>query len=97
MSETYLPQPTLTAAQARSNQQALALGCDGVLTQYWWPVQQLTDGTAAIVITPGTPFDATTSNMVATDPGWTTYSLTKSRFTRNSTKSSATRLSSSLN
>lgn len=68
MTQTYLPQPTLAAAQARSNQQALALGCDGVLTKYWWPVQQLTDGTAAIVITPDTPYDVTTSNMVAIQP-----------------------------
>jgi hypothetical protein len=68
MTKMYLAQPDLPTAQARSNQQARTLGCDGVLTQYWWSVQPLTDGTAAIVIMPGTPFDVTTSNAVSPQP-----------------------------
>lgn len=69
----YLPQPTLTISQTRSQQQALALGCDGLLTQYWWPVQgytgpDLNNNTAAVVIFPGTPFDVTTTNKIVPIP-----------------------------
>lgn len=45
----YLTFPDLASAQARSAEQAKALGCDST-TPYWWAVQPLTDGTAAIVI-----------------------------------------------
>jgi hypothetical protein len=67
MTAMYLPQPTLAAAQARSNQQALALGCDGVRTKYWWAVQAYstpdTNGNmAAIIINTGTAFGMTTTN-----------------------------------
>jgi hypothetical protein len=67
MTVMYLPQPTLAAAQARSNQQALALNCDGVRTKYWWSVQAYaapdTNGNmAAIVINTGTAFDVTATN-----------------------------------
>jgi len=54
---TYLIFPSIAAAQAASNSQASALGCDGITTKYWWAVQPLTDGTCALVINPGTQFD----------------------------------------
>lgn len=54
--QTYLVLPDLKTAQDRSAQQCAALKCDGVNTKYWWPVQPLTDGTAAIVIDPAGPF-----------------------------------------
>jgi hypothetical protein len=47
-------QPT---AAARSQSQCTAVGCDGTLTKYWWSVQPLTDGTAAVVIQPATVYD----------------------------------------
>jgi hypothetical protein len=55
---SYLVEPTLTAAKARSQQQCAALGCDGVRTIYWWPVVALTDGTAAVVIQASGPYSA---------------------------------------
>lgn len=69
----YLPQPTLSAAQTRSQQQASALGCDGIKTRYWWAVQGYTgpdanNNTAAIVIIQDTPFDVTTTNEIAPAP-----------------------------
>lgn len=60
--DLYLILPSLQAARARSNQQALALGCDGILTIYWWEVIPLPSGEAAIVIEPNSPFDATTTD-----------------------------------
>jgi hypothetical protein len=71
MASTYLPQPSVAAAQARSNQQALALGCDGITSVYWWPVQPLTDGTATLVITPGTAQDVVTSTKKVLNVGLT--------------------------
>jgi hypothetical protein len=73
VTQTYLPQTTIAAAQARSNQQALALGCDGMRTKYWWPIIQYaspdeTGNMAALVITPGTPFDVTTTNAIVPQP-----------------------------
>lgn len=69
----YLPQPTLNAAQQRAQQQASALDCDGVLTQFWWAVTPYVapDGqgnNAAVVIYPGTPFDVTTANLKTINP-----------------------------
>lgn len=56
----YLVFPTLAAAQARSQQQCAALGCDGVRTVFWWPVIALTGGGGAVQIRPGDPcFDKT--------------------------------------
>lgn len=54
--QTYLPQADLATAQARSQTQCAALGCDGVQTTYWWQVQPLSDGTAAVVVQPSGPF-----------------------------------------
>lgn len=56
MAENYLVHPTAQIALARSRAQAIALKCDGINTQYWWRVQPLTDGTAAIVIESTGPF-----------------------------------------
>lgn len=50
--QSYLPQTNLATAQARSNQTCVAQGCDGVQTLYWWQAQELTDGTAVLVIQP---------------------------------------------
>jgi hypothetical protein len=47
---SYLTFPDLSSAQARSAQRALALGCDGVTTEYWWPIVALANGGAALVI-----------------------------------------------
>lgn len=58
----------MPACLARSQAQCQALGCDGVVTKYWWTCIPLTDGTAAIEVRPGTPFDATTMNAVAKSP-----------------------------
>jgi hypothetical protein len=47
----YLIFPTMDAALARSNAQALAKGCDGVTTKYWWgQIEHPTNGQAALVI-----------------------------------------------
>lgn len=51
----YLVFATLAAAQARSQQQCQALGCDGVQTVFWWSVIPLTGGGGAIQIRPGDP------------------------------------------
>jgi hypothetical protein len=54
----YLVFSTLAAAQARSQTQALALGCDGVQTDYWWPVVPTATG-GAVRTAPGDPcYDA---------------------------------------
>jgi hypothetical protein len=55
-STTYLVLPTLQGAQARSQTQCAEVGCDGVQTIYWWEVDALTDGTAAIAIQPSGPY-----------------------------------------
>lgn len=34
--QSYLPEPTVAAAQTRSAAQCL--GCDGSFTKYWWPI-----------------------------------------------------------
>lgn len=49
----YLQQTDLPTAQARSQQQCVAVKCDGVFTRYWWPVQALTSGAAIIVQSSG--------------------------------------------
>jgi hypothetical protein len=59
IAQNYLPEVTSNAALLRSQTQCQALRCDGVFTKYWWTVQPLTDGTAALVIQPGTPYDIT--------------------------------------
>jgi hypothetical protein len=58
---SYLVEPTVVAAQARSQQQCAALGCDGVHSIYWWAVVSLTDGTAAVVIEASGPYSASTT------------------------------------
>lgn len=55
---TYLVFPNQAAALARSNQQALANGCDGINTIYWWNVVPLTNGQWAIELQDGGPFSA---------------------------------------
>jgi hypothetical protein len=54
--QSYLVQPNATGCLARTQAQCAALGCDGVLTKYWWPCQTLTDGTVAVVVQPSGPF-----------------------------------------
>lgn len=66
--QTYLPQPDMATCLARSQAQCQALGCDGVNTRYWWTCIPLMDGTAAIEVRPGSPFDATTTNLIARTP-----------------------------
>ena len=51
---SYLTFATLAAAQTRSQTQALALGCDGVQTDYWWPVVATATG-GAVQINPTDP------------------------------------------
>jgi hypothetical protein len=54
----YLTFATLAAARTRSQTQALALGCDGVKTIYWWPAVATATG-GAVQIAPGDScFDA---------------------------------------
>jgi hypothetical protein len=57
--DTFLIFPNLAAAQARSQQLATRLGCDGVNTVFWYAQIQLTDGTAALVINASGDFDST--------------------------------------
>lgn len=67
----YLVHPDLKTAQDRSSAQAIALGCGrdpADVTKLWWDVQPLTDGSAAIVVIPGTQSDATVSNAFARIP-----------------------------
>lgn len=52
MAQSYLVEPSLSDAQARSQQQCLARGCDGVQTVYWWRAITLTNGQGALVIAP---------------------------------------------
>lgn len=70
--QTYLVEPTQSECFARSAQQCVAVGCDGVFTKYWWDCQVLaaetttggasgTGGTTGIILYAGTPFDATTT------------------------------------
>jgi hypothetical protein len=40
-SDSFLPEATLAAAQARSAQQCQTMGCDGVTTVFWWGVIDL--------------------------------------------------------
>ena len=59
--DTALSFSDLASAQSRSNQIALSLGCDGVLTKYWHEQIALTDGTAVL----------TMRGYVGIPPGWT--------------------------
>ena len=59
--QSYLVEPTLAAAQTRSQQQCTILACDGVKTIYWWYVQPLTNGTAAIQINTSGLYGVTTT------------------------------------
>lgn len=58
--QSYLVEPSLPSAQARSAAQCAALGCVEN-TQYWWSVQPLTDGTAAVVIEPSGAYSQQTT------------------------------------
>lgn len=58
---TYLVLSTPAGAQTRSQRQCAALGCDGVLTIWWWNVVSLTDGTGAVEIQPSGAFGKTTT------------------------------------
>jgi hypothetical protein len=51
----YLVFGTLAAAQARSQTQCAALGCDGVHTIYWWDVEPTTSGGGAVRVQPADP------------------------------------------
>lgn len=55
---TYLILPDLATALTRSEQQCIALGCDGKQTKYWWNVIPLKDGTAAIEVQADGPLAA---------------------------------------
>lgn len=57
--QTYLPETNVATAQTRSQTACQSQTCDGVQTIYWWQVQGLTDGTAAIVIQPSGPYSNT--------------------------------------
>lgn len=65
---SYLVMPDQASALARSQQQCQALGCDGVKTRYWWGVQPLSDGTAALVIDQAGASAATTTSAKAPQP-----------------------------
>ena len=65
--QVYLVDPKAAACLARRAAQCTAVGCDGVLTKYWWDCDLLaeqttsggvsgTGGTTALVILPGTPY-----------------------------------------
>jgi hypothetical protein len=58
---SYIVFPTLAQAQARSQAQCAALGCDGKFTVFWWNVVPLTDGTAAVEIQPSGTFSTATA------------------------------------
>lgn len=75
-SPSYLIFPTEAACLARSKQQCQALGCDGVLTKYWWscigPLSAgligpaaVTAGSYAIQVQSNGPFGATTATQVS--------------------------------
>jgi hypothetical protein len=49
----------LKAAQARSQQIATAMGCDGVMTKYWYECVALTNGQGAMIVRLTGEFDAT--------------------------------------
>lgn len=77
--QEYLVEPSFSACQTRASTQCTALSCDGVETQFWWVCQVLatptstggangTGGSTALTIQPGTPFDVTTTNKIATNP-----------------------------
>lgn len=65
---SYFVMADMASALARSQQQCQALGCDGVKTRYWWSVQPLIDGTAALVIDQSGPGAATTTSAKAPQP-----------------------------
>lgn len=48
--DQYLVLPDLKTAQDRSAVMCVAMGCDGIHTKWWWPVIELKDGTAAVVV-----------------------------------------------
>lgn len=52
---SYLVFPTPAEAIARTEAQCVQYGCTGT-TDYWWAVQELTDGTAALVIQASGPY-----------------------------------------
>lgn len=58
--QSYVVLPNIAAAQARSAAQCAALGCTGG-TKYWWQVQPLTDGTAALRVEATGPFSESTT------------------------------------
>lgn len=55
----YLTYSTLAAAQARSQAECTARGCDGVHTIYWWAVVPNTSNGSGAVMIDGTPYDTT--------------------------------------
>ena len=57
--QSYLQTASLAAAQAVSQAQCAALGCDGVHTIYWWHFQPLTTGAGAVLIQPTGAFGPT--------------------------------------
>jgi hypothetical protein len=73
---TYLIFSSQALCQARAQSQCSSLGCDGVQTRWWWSCvgplsaglvgpNAVTSGSYALVVEPGTPFSATTTNAVA--------------------------------
>jgi hypothetical protein len=73
---TYLIFSSQALCQARAQSQCNSLGCDGLQTQFWWacvgPLKSgmvgpnaVFSGSYALVVQPGTPFSATTTNAVA--------------------------------
>ena len=66
---SFLGEPDLAAANARSAAQCNALGCDGVRSVYWWPVWPvwpLSDGTAAVEILASAPYGASATTLKGT-------------------------------
>lgn len=79
--ESYLVYPTQSACQARSQQECVALGCDGVQTQFWWlctgpfsagvvGITVIAAGSYGLTIDVSGPFGVTaTTKTVATPTG----------------------------
>lgn len=62
MTQRFLVLPTKAAALARSAEQYRAMcasPCPENVTKYWWPVLELSDGTAVVVVNAEGPYSAT--------------------------------------
>ena len=62
---SYLVLSDLKSARDRSATRALAAGCDGVHTKYWWECVPLQSGQGAVIVMASGPY--ATSGLTATE------------------------------